>query len=46
MKTLEGAAVKSQVENEGRIQHMLEGNAELNEGKASVVKEGVACWLA
>ena len=39
MKTFEGAATKSQVENGGRIQHMVKGNAELNEGDASLLKE-------
>ena len=39
MKTLEGAAVKSQVESERQIQHMLEGDAELNEGDASLLEE-------
>ena len=33
------AAAKSQVENEGQIQHVLKGNAELNEGDASLPKE-------
>ena len=28
-----------QAESEGRIQHMVRGNAELNEGDASLLKE-------
>ena len=39
MKTTGGAAAKSQVETEGQIQHMLKGNAELNEGDASLLEE-------
>ena len=39
MKTAEGAAAKSQVETEGQIQHIFKGDAELNEGDASLLKE-------
>ena len=39
MKAAEGAAPKSQVESEGQIQHMLKGNAKLNEGDASLLNE-------
>ena len=39
LKAAEGAAAKSQAETEGRIQHMLEANARLNEGNASLQQE-------
>ena len=39
LKAAEEAAAKSQAESEGRIQHLLKGNAELNEGNASLLKE-------
>jgi predicted nucleic acid-binding Zn-ribbon protein len=39
LNAAEEAAAKSQAESEGRIQHLLKGNAELNEGNASLLKE-------
>ncbi|EDR06453.1 uncharacterized protein LACBIDRAFT_300148 [Laccaria bicolor S238N-H82] len=39
LKAAEEAAAKSQAESEGRIQQLLKGNAELNEGNASLLKE-------
>ena len=39
LKAAEEAAAKSQAESEGRIQNLLKGNAELNEGNASLQKE-------
>ena len=38
-KAAEKAAAKSQAEAEGRIQHILKGNAELKEGTASLQQE-------
>ena len=32
LKTVEEVAAKSQARSEGQIQHLLKGNAELNEG--------------
>ncbi|EDR07696.1 smc-domain containing protein [Laccaria bicolor S238N-H82] len=39
LKAAEEAAAKSRAESEERIQHLLDGNAELNEGNASLLKE-------
>ena len=39
LKAIEEAAARSKAEIEGRLQHLLKGNAELNEGNASLRKE-------
>ena len=39
LRAAEEAAARSQAESEGRIQHLLKGNAELNEGNASLLNE-------
>ena len=39
LKAAEGAAAKPQAEAGGRIQHIVKGNAELNEGNASLQQE-------